>query len=338
MFPDAMLRASNSAVFMGLISPKDRCSPGALRTMPSSSIGAAIGAATDCSRQVLQPLTMCITWGSPAGPGRGERGSRSALQEEGREAIFVSLFHRRPAALRRAGRYSRFEWQRLRSCRAGPRRITLTWRNGEWTRLLLLQLGPSRPQSAGRRRRASTGADQTRAARKPISNHRLLGPLQDAHDLPLLTSPPDTLRDGLVTLKDGASSSHPVETIQAQGKAEQAQKLQMLRNLYGPGLPARMQIESQILDRWGSAARRPSPPRAAAAAGPCAPTADRPTDQPLRGPAGASACLGYPPRAWVWTRCRVAWTSSLWSPTWRCRASRRSRSPTCTLLWRPSST
>lgn len=62
--------------------------------------------------------------------------------------------------------------------------------------------------------------------------------------------PHDALRQGLVTLKDGAAAAHPVETIQTMaGPAAEAARYDMLRNLYGTALPARMQIERQILDR-----------------------------------------------------------------------------------------
>jgi proteasome maturation protein len=74
--------------------------------------------------------------------------------------------------------------------------------------------------------------------------------LQNSTSLPLLTKPQDALRDGLVTLKDGAASSHPVEAVQtAKGSGGDASRVQMLQNVYGVALPARMQIEKQILGR-----------------------------------------------------------------------------------------
>lgn len=78
--------------------------------------------------------------------------------------------------------------------------------------------------------------------------------LQEAgsSSLPLLTAPHDALRQGLVTLKDGAAASHPVEQIQKlSGPAGEKARLEMLSNVYGTALPARMQIERQILDRQG---------------------------------------------------------------------------------------
>lgn len=74
--------------------------------------------------------------------------------------------------------------------------------------------------------------------------------LQEATSLPFQVQPHDALRQGLVTLKDGAAAVHPVETIQKMaGPAAEAARYDMLRNLYGTALPARMQIERQILDR-----------------------------------------------------------------------------------------
>lgn len=64
--------------------------------------------------------------------------------------------------------------------------------------------------------------------------------------------PHDALRQGLVTLKDDAACSHPVEQIQKMGGAAgEKARLEMLSNVYGSALPARMQIEQQILDRCG---------------------------------------------------------------------------------------
>jgi hypothetical protein len=73
---------------------------------------------------------------------------------------------------------------------------------------------------------------------------------QDATSLPFLTAPHDALREGLVTLKDGATSSHPVDQIQKlSGPTGEKAQVDMLRNVYGAALPARMQIERQILNR-----------------------------------------------------------------------------------------
>ena len=77
--------------------------------------------------------------------------------------------------------------------------------------------------------------------------------LQEATSLPLLAEPHDALRQGLTTLKDGAVAVHPVEQIQRlSGPAAEKAHMEMLRNVYGAALPARMQIERQILDRCGA--------------------------------------------------------------------------------------
>lgn len=62
--------------------------------------------------------------------------------------------------------------------------------------------------------------------------------------------PHDAIRDGLATLKDRAVEAHPVEKIQTRFQIDRMQNdLAMTRNVYGAGLPARMQIENQILQR-----------------------------------------------------------------------------------------
>ena len=106
--------------------------------------------------------------------------------------------------------------------------------------------------------------------------------------LPHLTEPHDSLRLGVHTLKDRASTNHPVEAIEEQasriayvvlhaylsgcrqaamqnlGKVlvrpddvmcmqfpekQEAFKMQMLKNLYGSALPARIQLDKQILSK-----------------------------------------------------------------------------------------
>lgn len=55
-----------------------------------------------------------------------------------------------------------------------------------------------------------------------------------------------------MTLKDGVCSSHPVESIQQMAGPEgEKSRAQMLQNVYGSALPARLQIERQILSRCG---------------------------------------------------------------------------------------
>lgn len=71
-----------------------------------------------------------------------------------------------------------------------------------------------------------------------------------ADSLPFQAAPHDALRQGLVTLKDGAAAVHPVDQIQGAGRAAgDKARMQMLANVYGAALPARMQIERQILER-----------------------------------------------------------------------------------------
>jgi len=57
------------------------------------------------------------------------------------------------------------------------------------------------------------------------------------------------LREGLVTLKDGALTRHPVEVIETAQRTGDLARMEMLQNVYGSGLPARMQIERQILNK-----------------------------------------------------------------------------------------
>ncbi|KAK9803565.1 hypothetical protein WJX72_000608 [[Myrmecia] bisecta] len=68
--------------------------------------------------------------------------------------------------------------------------------------------------------------------------------------LPMLSTPHDTFRQGLSTLKDETTVAHPVQSIQQNAAREQEQlRMQMMRNVYGSALPARLTIEKQILGR-----------------------------------------------------------------------------------------
>lgn len=70
--------------------------------------------------------------------------------------------------------------------------------------------------------------------------------------LPFQARPHDTLRQGLPALKEEAAiGKHPVEVIQEAGRTEASTKAAMLRDLYGAAFPARMQIEQQILGKFG---------------------------------------------------------------------------------------
>lgn len=70
--------------------------------------------------------------------------------------------------------------------------------------------------------------------------------------LPFQQAPHDALRQGLCNLREEALPPHPVEAIQAAGRggAAAASKSDMLRQLYGAAVPAKVQIESQILSRF----------------------------------------------------------------------------------------
>ncbi|BDA41886.1 probable proteasome maturation protein [Coccomyxa sp. Obi] len=83
--------------------------------------------------------------------------------------------------------------------------------------------------------------------------------MEEQKALPHMVHPHDTLRLGLGSLKDQASVVHPVEAIQKSYPKNQVElKLGMLRNLYGSALPARMQLDRQILSKAGRLPGMPS--------------------------------------------------------------------------------
>ena len=71
--------------------------------------------------------------------------------------------------------------------------------------------------------------------------------------LPFQSRAHDAMREGLCSLREDALPRHPVETIQAstRGGPLATANADMLRHLYGTALPAKMQIEAQILGRFG---------------------------------------------------------------------------------------
>lgn len=72
-----------------------------------------------------------------------------------------------------------------------------------------------------------------------------------ADGLPFQTQPHDAMRMGLFCLKDEALATHPAESIQQELKAQASTKqLEMMRQLYGTAVPAKYQIETQILSRF----------------------------------------------------------------------------------------
>jgi len=74
--------------------------------------------------------------------------------------------------------------------------------------------------------------------------------MQDRDSLPFLQQPHDTLRQGLPTLKEDATLSHPVEEmLRERTKREKEEYLSSLRDIYGTALPASLEIEGHLLDR-----------------------------------------------------------------------------------------
>jgi proteasome maturation protein len=70
-------------------------------------------------------------------------------------------------------------------------------------------------------------------------------------ELPFKTQPHDAMRLGLASLKEDALLTHPVEQIQQEHKLHaSAKQLNMMRQLYGTAVPAKLEIESQILSRF----------------------------------------------------------------------------------------
>lgn len=71
-------------------------------------------------------------------------------------------------------------------------------------------------------------------------------------ELPFQSRPHDTMRQGLCNLREEVLPPHPVQAIQDAGRpaAAAGSKAQMLRQVYGVALPAKMQIEQQILGRF----------------------------------------------------------------------------------------
>ena len=89
----------------------------------------------------------------------------------------------------------------------------------------------------------------TRAGRRP---HAHVTKMATDDHLPFMRVPHDTMREGLPGAKAGVThlGKHPVQIIQEQGPAASAlEKRAMLANTYGIAMPARMDIEAQILGR-----------------------------------------------------------------------------------------
>eukprot|EP00798_Chlamydomonas_sp_ICE-L_P025670 gene25670-11336_t len=70
--------------------------------------------------------------------------------------------------------------------------------------------------------------------------------------LPFEAKPHDALREGLASLKEDVSVRHPVEEIQMHYKSQNAAtSFQMLKGVYGVAMPAKLEIERQILGKFG---------------------------------------------------------------------------------------
>lgn len=79
--------------------------------------------------------------------------------------------------------------------------------------------------------------------------------------LPFQLTPHDSLRQGLPSLKEEyTATKHPVEAIQEQHaqRATSSSRLQTLKDLYGVAAPAKLQIETQILGKFGRLPGLPS--------------------------------------------------------------------------------
>lgn len=71
--------------------------------------------------------------------------------------------------------------------------------------------------------------------------------------LPFQSQAHDAMRNGLASLKEDALQKHPVHTIQDSTAVPGTQYTnpQMMRDLYGIAFPARVDIEKQILGKFG---------------------------------------------------------------------------------------
>lgn len=79
--------------------------------------------------------------------------------------------------------------------------------------------------------------------------------------LPFKSQAHDALRNGLASLKEDAKQKHPVHTIQEEtaipGMGNHTNP-QMMRDLYGLAFPAKVDIEKQILSKFGRLPGLPS--------------------------------------------------------------------------------
>lgn len=78
--------------------------------------------------------------------------------------------------------------------------------------------------------------------------------------LPFQSRAHDALRNGLSSLKEDAVQKHPVQIIQETTgiPGVESSNPQMLRDLYGLAFPAKLDIERQILSKFGRLPGLPS--------------------------------------------------------------------------------
>lgn len=77
--------------------------------------------------------------------------------------------------------------------------------------------------------------------------------------LPFKAEPHDAMRMGLASLKEDVLAQHPVEVVQLQHKKIATdQQFIMMKQLYGTAVPAKFQIETQILNKFGRLPGLPS--------------------------------------------------------------------------------
>lgn len=81
-----------------------------------------------------------------------------------------------------------------------------------------------------------------------------------ASGLPFQAQAHDAMRHGLASLKEDAMQKHPVDTIQASTAVPGCHysNPQMMRDLFGLAFPAKVDIEKQILSKFGRLPGLPS--------------------------------------------------------------------------------
>lgn len=89
-----------------------------------------------------------------------------------------------------------------------------------------------------------------------------MDPTLNASDcgLPFQSKAHDALRNGLASLKEDAKQKHPVHIIQDETSIPGMNHTnpQMMRDLYGLAFPAKVDIEKQILSKFGRLPGLPS--------------------------------------------------------------------------------